>query len=522
VSKTQIRTALVSVSDKTGLRELALGLAQLDIRILSTGGTAKMLAEYGVPVTEVAEYTGFPEMLDGRVKTLHPRVYAGILARRDSPAHMAAIGSAGIDPIDLVVVNLYPFAQAVAKPGCTLEEAIENIDIGGPSMLRAAAKNYAGVAVVSDPSDYPRVLSEMRESHGALPEATRFELAKKAFAHSAAYDAAIGGYLAGLSGGGKPSSFPDRLTLQFEKVQDLRYGENPHQSGAFYRDAKPAPGGIAGFTQLQGKELSYNNIADADAAWECVKSFDAPACVIVKHANPCGAAIGKSLREAYESAYATDPTSAFGGIVAFNRGVDAATAEAASKPFAEVVIAPEFEPEARRLFAAKVNVRLLSVNLARASNTLDLKRVAGGLLVQSPDDRVVQVSELRVVTRLQPTPEQLGDLLFAWRVAKYVKSNAIVFCARGRTLGVGAGQMSRIDSVRIAVVKAENAALSLAGSVVASDAFFPFRDGVDAIAAAGAKAVIQPGGSMRDEEVVRAADEHGLVMAFTGTRHFRH
>jgi phosphoribosylaminoimidazolecarboxamide formyltransferase/IMP cyclohydrolase len=522
VSKTRIRTALVSVSDKTGLREFGLGLAQLNIKILSTGGTAKRLIELGVPVIEVAEYTGFPEMLDGRVKTLHPRVYGGILARRDSPAHMAAIGSAGIEPIDLVVVNLYPFAQAVAKPGCTLDEAIENIDIGGPSMLRAAAKNYAGVAVVSDPSDYPWVLSEMREHDGALSEGTRFALAKKAFAHSAAYDAAIGDYLSGPASGGKLSSFPEHLTLQFEKVQDVRYGENPHQSGAFYRDAKPLPGGIASFTQLQGKELSYNNIADADAAWECVKSFDEPACVIVKHANPCGAATGTSLREAYESAYATDPTSAFGGIVAFNRGLDAATAEAASRQFAEVLIAPGFDPEARRVFAAKANVRVLSVKLAHAANTYDLKRVTGGLLVQSPDERSVQLSELRVVTRLQPTPEQLADLMFAWRVAKYVKSNAIVFCARGRTLGVGAGQMSRIDSVRIAVVKAQNAGLALAGSVVASDAFFPFRDGVDAIAAAGAKAVIQPGGSMRDEEVIKAADERALVMAFTGTRHFRH
>jgi phosphoribosylaminoimidazolecarboxamide formyltransferase/IMP cyclohydrolase len=522
VSKTRIRTALVSVSDKTGLREFGLGLAQLNIKILSTGGTAKLLAEYGIPVTEVAEYTGFPEMLDGRVKTLHPRIYGGILARRDSPAHVAAIGSAGIAPIDLVVVNLYPFAKAVAKPGCTLDEAIENIDIGGPGMLRAAAKNFAGVAVVSDPSDYARVLSEMREHDGALTEATRFALAKKAFAHSAAYDAAIGDYLAGLADGGEPFTFPERLTLQFEKIQDVRYGENPHQSGAFYRDAKPVPGGIAGFTQLQGKELSYNNIADADAAWECVKSFDEPACVIVKHANPCGAATGTSLREAYEHAYATDPTSAFGGIVAFNRGLDAAPAEAASRQFAEVLIAPEFDPDARRIFAAKANVRLLSVKLARAANRYDLKRVTGGLLVQSPDEHSVQLPELRVVTRLRPTPDQLADLLFAWRIAKYVKSNAIVFCARGRTLGVGAGQMSRIDSVRIAVIKAQNAGLALAGSMVASDAFFPFRDGVDAIAAAGAKAVIQPGGSMRDEEVIRAADEHALVMAFTGARHFRH
>ena len=517
-----IRTALVSVSDKTGLREFALGLAQFKIKILSTGGTAKLLAEHGIPVTEVADYTGFPEMLDGRVKTLHPRVHAGILARRDSPAHMAEIRAAGIEPIDLVVVNLYPFAQAVTKPGCTLEEAIENIDIGGPSMLRAAAKNYAGVAVVTDPLDYPKVLSEVREHGGGLSEATRFALAQKAFAHSAAYDAAIGDYLATLAGREKPSPFPERLALRFEKVQDVRYGENPHQAAAFYRDASPVAGGIAGYNQVQGKELSYNNIADADAAWECVKTFDAPACVIVKHTNPCGAAIGASAREAYELAYATDPTSAFGGIIAFNRGLDAATAEAASKQFAEVVIAPEFDPEARQILAAKANVRLLSVSLARSANTYDFKRVAGGLLVQSPDERSVQSSELRIVSRVKPDSEQLSDLLFAWRVAKYVKSNAIVFCTRGRTLGIGAGQMSRIDSARIAVLKAQNAGLSLTGSVVASDAFFPFRDGVDAVAQAGATAVIQPGGSMRDEEIIRAADEHALVMVLTGVRHFRH
>jgi phosphoribosylaminoimidazolecarboxamide formyltransferase/IMP cyclohydrolase len=375
---------------------------------------------------------------------------------------------------------------------------------------------------VTDPSDYPKVLSEAREHGGALGEATRFALAQKAFVHSAAYDAAISDYLATLAGGEKPSPFPERLTLRFEKVQDVRYGENPHQAAAFYRDANPVAGGIAGYNQVQGKELSYNNIADADAAWECVKTFDAPACVIVKHANPCGAAIGTSVREAYELAYATDPTSAFGGIIAFNRSLDAATAEAASKQFAEVVIAPEFDPEARRILAAKANVRLLSVSLARSANTYDFKRVAGGLLVQSPDERSVQSSELRVVSRVKPSSEQLADLLFAWRVAKYVKSNAIVFCTRGRTLGVGAGQMSRIDSVRIAVLKAQNAGLSLAGSVVASDAFFPFRDGVDAVAQAGARAVIQPGGSMRDEEVIRAADEHALVMVFTGVRHFRH
>ncbi len=477
-----IRTALVSVSDKTGLAEFARGLARFKIKILSTGGTARLLAEHGIAVTEVADYTGFPEMLDGRVKTLHPRLHAGILARRDSPAHMAEIKAAGIEPIDLVVVNLYPFEQTVARPGCTLAQAIENIDVGGPSMLRAGAKNYAGVAVVTDPSDYPGLIEEMKKHGGALSEATRFSLAQKAFARSAAYDAAIGNYLTALG----------------------------------------IPGGIAGHTQIQGKELSYNNIADADAAWECVKTLDEPACVIVKHANPCGAAVGASPSEAYERAFATDPSSAFGGIVAFNRGLDTASAAAVSKQFVEVVIAPDFDGGARKVFAAKPNVRVLSASLARAAQTYDLKRIGGGLLVQSPDARSVETSDLRTVTRLKPTQAQIADLLFAWGVAKYVKSNAIVFCARGRTLGIGAGQMSRIDAARVAAFKAKNARLSLAGSVVASDAFFPFRDGVDAVAQAGAKAVIQPGGSVRDDEVIAAADELGLAMVFTGVRHFRH
>jgi phosphoribosylaminoimidazolecarboxamide formyltransferase/IMP cyclohydrolase len=517
-----IRTALISVSDKTGLAEFARGLARFKIKILSTGGTARFLADHGAPVAEVADYTGFPEMLDGRVKTLHPRIHAGILARRDSPAHLAAIRSAGIEPIDLVVVNLYPFAQAVANPECTLAEAVENIDVGGPSMLRAAAKNYAGVAVVTDPSEYPKVLAEMEEHEATLSENTRFSLARKAFAHSAAYEAAISNYLSGLTPGRKPAPFPENLTLQFEKLQDLRYGENPHQRGALYRDASPMQGGLAGHAQVQGKELSFNNIADADAAWECVKNFDEPACVIVKHANPCGAAIGRSLHEAYDRAFATDPTSAFGGVVAFNRGLDAATAEAVCKRFVEVVIAPEFDAGARAAFSAKPNVRVLTVGLARTAQTYDFKRIGGGLLVQTPDDRGVKASELRTVTRAKPTSAQIGDLLFAWRVAKYVKSNAIVFCRDGRTLGIGAGQMSRVDSARVAEFKAKEVGLSLAGSVVASDAFFPFRDGVDVVARAGAKAVIQPGGSVRDEDVIAAADEHSMAMMFTGIRHFRH
>jgi phosphoribosylaminoimidazolecarboxamide formyltransferase/IMP cyclohydrolase len=517
-----IRTALISVSDKTGLAEFARGLARYKIKILSTGGTAKFLADQGAAVTEVADYTGFPEMLDGRVKTLHPRIHAGILARRDSPAHLAAIRAAGIDLIDLIVVNLYPFVQTVAKPNCTLTEAVENIDIGGPSMLRAGAKNFAAVAVVTDPSDYPKLLMEMDEHAGSLSETTRLALARKAFAHSAAYEAAIGNYLTSIGPEGQHARFPETLTLQFGKVQDLRYGENPHQVAAFYRDADPVQGGLASYVQIQGKELSFNNIADADAAWECVKSFDEPACVIVKHANPCGAAIGASPGEAYDRAFATDPTSAFGGIVAFNRGLDAATAEEVSRPFVEVVIAPQIDAEARKVFAAKPNVRVLSVGLARAAQTYDLKRVGGGLLVQTPDDRMVDASDVRTVTRSTPDSAQLRDLLFAWRVAKYTKSNAIVFCRDERTLGIGAGQMSRVDAARVAELKAKGAGLSLAGSVVASDAFFPFRDGLEVVARAGAKAVIQPGGSLRDDEVVAAADELGLAMVFTGVRHFRH
>ena len=520
--KIPIRTALVSVSDKSGLAELAQGLAEFKVRILSTGGTAKRLREIGAAVTEVETYTGFPEMLDGRVKTLHPRVHAGILARRDSPEQMAQIEAAGIEPIDLVVVNLYPFARTVAEPNCPLAEALENIDIGGPTLLRAAAKTYAGVVVVTDPSDYSKLLAEMRESGGAVAEPTRFALARKAFAHTAAYDAEIANYLTALDDKGKRAEFPDRLTLQFEKLRDIRYGENPHQAAAFYRDAHPVPGGVAGFTQHAGKDLSYNNIADADTAWECVKAFDEPACVIVKHANPCGAAIGSSPREAYERAFSTDPVSAFGGVIAFNRSLGRAAADAVARQFVEVVVAPEFDAKARAVFAAKANVRLLSIPLEHGAQAYDFKRVGGGLLVQTPDARGLGAGELRPVTRLKPTSAQVGDLLFAWRTAKFVKSNAIVFCAEGRTLGIGAGQMSRVDSARIAVVKAQNAGLSLAGSVVASDAFFPFRDGVDIVARAGAKAIIQPGGSVRDDEIIAAADELGLAMVFTGVRHFRH
>jgi phosphoribosylaminoimidazolecarboxamide formyltransferase/IMP cyclohydrolase len=527
-----IKQALISVSDKTGVVDFARALTALGVKILSTGGTAKLLQDKGIPVTEVADYTGFPEMLDGRVKTLHPKVHGGILARRDLPEHVAKLEEHGIPQIDMVVVNLYPFQQTVARDDCTLDEAIENIDIGGPAMLRSAAKNHKDVVVICDPADYGLVLAEMKgtgAAAGPVGYDTKFMLATKVFTHTAQYDAAIANYLTSL-GADKAhttrSRYPWSLNMSFEKVQDLRYGENPHQSAAFYRDLAPAEGALANYRQLQGKELSYNNIADADAAWECVKSLgdlgqDA-ACVIVKHANPCGVAIGANPLAAYSRALRTDPTSAFGGIIAFNAEVDGPAAEALSKLFVEVLIAPSFTAEARQIMAAKQNVRLLEIALGNGHNPYDLKRVGGGLLVQSPDAKNVGLGELRVVTKKQPTQEQLQDLMFAWRVAKYVKSNAIVFCAGGMTLGVGAGQMSRIDSARIASIKAQNAGLTLVGSAVASDAFFPFRDGLDVVVDAGATCVIQPGGSMRDQEVIDAADERGVVMVYTGTRHFRH
>jgi len=517
----RIRRALLSVSDKSGIGELAKALSALGLELLSTGGTARLLEREGLKVTEVSAYTGFPEMLDGRVKTLHPKIHAGLLARPDDPAHLAALQAAGIGTIELLVVNLYPFAATVADPDARFEDAIENIDIGGPAMLRSAAKNHAHVAVVVDPQDYARVLDEIRAT-GGVSAGTRFALAAKVFAHTAAYDGAIANYLHSLDAQGKRREYPKVLSLQFAKVDDLRYGENPHQSAAFYRDARPAAGTIAAYRQLQGKELSYNNIADADAAWECVKSFAEPACVIVKHANPCGAALAPSLAQAYEKAFSTDPLSAFGGILAFNRALDAATAEALAKQFAEVVIAPRVEPDARERLARKANVRVLEVPLAHEAQAHDFKRVGGGLLVQTSDSQVMQKNQFRVVSKKQPSEAQWADLLFAWCVAKYVKSNAIVFCAGGMTLGIGAGQMSRVDSVRIAALKAANAKLSLAGSVVASDAFFPFRDGLDALADAGAAAVIQPGGSVRDDEVIAAADARGIAMLFTGVRHFRH
>ena len=517
-----IKRALLSVSDKTGLAEFARGLAGLGVALISTGGTAQLLRQAGLEVTEIADYTGFPEMLDGRVKTLHPRVHGGILARRDVPAHVAALDKARIPPIDLVVVNLYPFAAKVARPDCSPSEAIENIDIGGPAMIRSAAKNYEHVGVVTDPADYEGVLHEMASNGAALGAGTRFRLAQQAFSHTAQYDGTISNYLTSLDPSGARGRFPATLNFQFERVQSMRYGENPHQQAAFYRDPHPAPGTLGVYRQLQGKELSYNNIADADAAWECVKSLEAPACVIVKHANPCGAAVAADIGEAYRKAFATDPDSAFGGIIAFNRELDVVAAQAVTQQFVEVVIAPGVTPEAAQALAGKANVRVLAVPLAPGTNAYDFKRVGGGLLVQTPDGEAVTAGGLKVVSRVAPTGAQMTDLLFAWRVAKFVKSNAIVFCGGGRTLGVGAGQMSRADSARIAAIKAANAGLALAGSVVASDAFFPFRDGVDLVARSGASAIIQPGGSVRDEEVVAAADEHGIVMVFTGVRHFRH
>jgi phosphoribosylaminoimidazolecarboxamide formyltransferase/IMP cyclohydrolase len=518
----KIQRALLSVSDKTGLIDFARALADAGVELLSTGGTAAALRAAGLAVIDVADYTGFPEMLDGRVKTLHPKVHGGILGRRDLADHVATMQQHGIPNIDLVCVNLYPFAATVAKPH-TLDDAIENIDIGGPAMVRSSAKNYRFVAIVTDPADYPKLVSEMQANGGALGDTTRFALAKKAFSHTAEYDGAISNYLTALDDKNEREAFGEKLNLQFTRAQTCRYGENPHQAGAFYVEADAPAGTIATARQLQGKELSYNNIADTDAALECVKQFDAaPACVIVKHANPCGVAYGANLLEAYDRAYKTDPESAFGGIIAFNGRLDGETAAAiVERQFVEVIIAPEVSPEASAAVAAKKNVRLLECGAwSDAVKQLDMKRVAGGLLVQDAD--VLLNAELRTVTQRAPSDKEMDDLLFAWRVAKFVKSNAIVYAKDRMTVGVGAGQMSRVNSARIAAIKAEHAGLAVPGSVMASDAFFPFRDGIDQAAAAGIRAVIQPGGSLRDEEVIAAANEHGLAMVFTGTRHFRH
>jgi phosphoribosylaminoimidazolecarboxamide formyltransferase/IMP cyclohydrolase len=522
-----IRRALLSVSDKTGIVEFARALAARQVDILSTGGTAKLLAEHGIQVTEVSDYTGHPEIMDGRVKTLHPKIHGGILARRGVDETVMA--DHNIEPIDLVVVNLYPFASTVAKPGCTLEEAIENIDIGGPTMVRAAAKNHKDVTIVVNAKDYDIVIAEMQANSGATRHATRFSLAISAFEHTAQYDGMIANYFGAMLPAydtpTEPASpFPRTFNSQFVKKQDLRYGENSHQSAAFYVQDGAIEASVATATQLQGKALSYNNIADTDAALECVKEFAEPACVIVKHANPCGVAIGDSILAAYNRAYQTDPTSAFGGIIAFNRELDDSTAkEIVSRQFVEVIIAPSASDAAVAVVSSKPNVRLLVCGeLSAASAALDMKQVNGGMLLQERDQAKITASDLQVVSKRQPTEQELTDLLFCWKVAKFVKSNAIVYVKDSMTIGVGAGQMSRVYSAKIAGIKAADENLEVTGSVMASDAFFPFRDGIDAAAAAGITAVIQPGGSMRDGEVIAAADEHGMSMVFTGVRHFRH
>ena len=517
----QVRRALLSVSDKTGLLALARALERHGVALLSTGGTARALRDAGLVVTDVSEATGFPEMMDGRVKTLHPVVHGGLLGRAGTDD--AVMAEHGIAPIDLLVLNLYPFERVSADPSSSLEDVVESIDIGGPAMLRSAAKNFARVAVATDPAQYDAIVAELDGSAGALSAKTRFALSVAAFNRVAQYDAFISNYLSSLGEDGTRGLFPAQCNSNFVKVMDLRYGENPHQHAAFYRDLWPAPGTLATFSQLQGKALSFNNLADADAAWECVRQFEQPACVIVKHANPCGVAVGTGCGDAYEAAYATDPTSAFGGILAFNRALDAATCKTIlDRQFVEVLIAPGYDAGALDYARKKANVRVLRIPYGDGRNNFDVKRVGSGLLMQTSDIREVARDELEVVTKLAPTAAQLDDLLFAWRVAKFVKSNAIVYAKDGRTIGVGAGQMSRVYSARIAGIKAMDAGLDVPGSVMASDAFFPFRDGIDAAAEAGIRAVIQPGGSMRDAEVIAAADEHGIAMVFTGIRHFRH
>ncbi|WP_447079364.1 bifunctional phosphoribosylaminoimidazolecarboxamide formyltransferase/IMP cyclohydrolase [Vibrio alginolyticus] len=524
-----IRRALISVSDKTGIVEFAQALAERGVDILSTGGTARLLAEQGIAVTEVSDYTGFPEMMDGRVKTLHPKVHGGVLGRRGQDDDV--MEKHGINPIDMVVVNLYPFAETVAKEGCTLADAVENIDIGGPTMVRSAAKNHKDVTIVVNAGDYGRVIAEMDENDKSLTLETRFDLAIAAFEHTAAYDGMIANYFGTMvpsygenKKGDEESKFPRTFNQQFEKKQDMRYGENSHQAAAFYVEANPQEASVSTARQIQGKALSYNNIADTDAALECVKEFNEPACVIVKHANPCGVALGKDILEAYNRAYQTDPTSAFGGIIAFNQELDAETATAiVERQFVEVIIAPSVSSEAIEVVAAKKNVRLLECGEWTTKTTgFDVKRVNGGLLVQDRDQGMVSLDDLKVVSKRQPTEEELKDALFCWKVAKYVKSNAIVYSKGDMTIGVGAGQMSRVYSAKIAGIKAADEGLQVEGCVMASDAFFPFRDGIDAAAEAGIKCVIQPGGSMRDDEVIAAADEHGMAMIFTGMRHFRH
>ncbi|QHJ12188.1 Bifunctional purine biosynthesis protein PurH [Paraglaciecola mesophila] len=534
-----IRRALLSVSDKTGIVEFATFLAEQGVELLSTGGTAKLLADSGLTVTEASAYTGHPEIMDGRVKTLHPKIHGGILARRGQDE--AVMAENNIQPIDLVVVNLYPFAATVANDDCSLEDAIENIDIGGPTMVRAAAKNHNDVTIVVNAKDYTRVMAQMQANNGSVKASTRFDLAIAAFEHTAEYDGMIANYFGAMvesdacaddcaddcsdECGHAHSAFPRTFNVQMSKKQDLRYGENSHQDAAFYVENNIQEASVATATQLQGKALSFNNIADTDSALECVKEFAEPACVIVKHANPCGVALGENILEAYNRAYKTDPTSAFGGIIAFNRELDGPTAQAiVDRQFVEVIIAPSVSDDAVAIVAAKKNVRLLACGdwQGQLTDGYDFKRVNGGLLVQERDFGMVDMEDLTVVTKVKPTEQQLKDLMFTWKVAKYVKSNAIVYCKDSMTIGVGAGQMSRVYSAKIAGIKAADEGLQVEGSVMASDAFFPFRDGIDAAAAAGISAVIQPGGSMRDNEVIAAADEHGIAMVFTGMRHFRH
>jgi phosphoribosylaminoimidazolecarboxamide formyltransferase / IMP cyclohydrolase len=515
-----VKRALMSVSDKTGILELAQALVTAGVEILSTGGTAKLLADNKVAVTEVSDHTGFPEMMDGRVKTLHPKIHGGILGRRGIDDEVMQAND--IAPIDLVIVNLYPFEATIAKEECSLEDAIENIDIGGPTMVRATAKNHAFVTIVVDPADYSHIIEEVKT--GGINQTTRFDLAVKAFEHTSNYDGAIANYLGTINADGSQSNFPRTINMQFDKVQEMRYGENPHQQAAFYKEANPAEVSVAGATQIQGKELSYNNVADTDAALECVKSFSEPACVIVKHANPCGVAIAKNTMGAYEGAYKTDPTSAFGGIIAFNRTLeDDVAREIIKRQFVEVIIAPNVSDAAKVVLAEKKNVRVLECGeWDKPVPALDFKRINGGLLVQDRDLGMVGIDDLQVVTEKKPSEEQLRDLLFAWKVAKFVKSNAIVYVQNQMTIGVGAGQMSRVYSAKIAGIKAADENLVVQGSVMASDAFFPFRDGIDAAHEAGITAVIQPGGSMRDDETIAAANEHGMTMVFTSMRHFRH
>ena len=514
----KIKRALISVSDKKNVVELASLLASKDIEILSTGGTAKLLRKNKIPVIEVEEYTNFPEMLGGRVKTLHPKIHGGILGIREDKDHIKTMQENDIPPIDLVVVNLYPFEKTIENPHCRLEEAIENIDIGGPTMIRAAAKNYTSVAVLTNPDDYNLFAEKLKDKNGLVGKDFLFDLSKKAFLHTAEYDAAISAYLHKDS----DKNFPKFKIQVLRKELDMRYGENPHQKAAFYYDKNVPNASLSNFSHLHGKELSFNNLNDANNAWECVKSFNQPTCVIVKHANPCGVCSASTIDNAYLGAFATDPTSAFGGIIAFNREINEATALLVMNQFVEVIIAPSFSDEAMQIFKKKDNVRLLTVPIGPENDLYDYKKIAGGWLVQTIDDHKLDINECEVVSKLKPTKKQLEDMLFAWKVTQFVKSNAIVFCNKGQTLGVGAGQMSRIDSTKIAGIKAQNAGLSLVDSIVASDAFFPFRDGVDELAKYGAKCVIQPGGSLRDKEVIEAADEHGLVMIFTKIRHFKH